>query len=274
MFVFLSKFLPPFFYPLGLVVLFVLGALLFRRKPRLQRLLLALALAVLLISSNRMVAAGLVRMLESQVPPAAELANLPETPRQEPLAPVIVLLGGGTESFSAPRGMVEVNGAGDRVLYALKLYQLGAAPKILVTGGNLDWSAESRSPAQDMADLLIFLGMPEQDIWLEGESRNTYENALYSQEILQAKGIRRIILVTSAQHMPRSQGLFSAQGLEVLPAPADFNLTDSAWQEILHPQGIDFVFNLLPSTSSLQTTTTALKEYLGMLVYRLRGWMD
>jgi uncharacterized SAM-binding protein YcdF (DUF218 family) len=274
MFVFLSKFLPPFFYPLGLAVIFILCAIFLKHKPRLQRIVLILALVVLLISSNRLVAAGLVRLLESQVPPAAELASLPAAPLREPLAPVIVLLGGGTESFSAPRGMVEVNGAGDRVLHALRLYRLGVAPKILVTGGNLDWSAESRSPAQDMADLLTFLGVPEQDIWLEGESRNTYENALYSQEILQAKGIQRIILVTSAQHMPRSLGLFAAQGLEVLPAPADFNLTDSAWQQVLHPRGVDFVFNLLPSASSLETTTNALKEYLGMLVYRLRGWMD
>ena len=273
MFVFLSKFLPPFIYPLGLVVLLNLAALYTARKVRLQRFLLILALLILLLGSNRMVASGLVHALETQIQPVPEIANLASSRLVTPLAPVIVLLGGGTETFSPPRPMVEINGAGDRVLYAVQLYRLGYAPKILVTGGNLDWSPETQSPAEDMAALLLFLGVPQEDIWLEGESRNTYENAVLSQQVLSEKGIDQIILVTSAQHMPRSIGLFTRQGLEVFPAPADFSLTEKDWQTIIHPQGVELIFNLLPGAGNLQAATNALKEYLGMLVYRLRGWM-
>lgn len=273
MFVFLSKILPPFIYPLGLAMLVILAATFLGHKVRLQRILLGLGFLILLLGSNRMVAAGLVHALETHHQPATEIANLSLTRRDTPLAPVIVLLGGGTESFTPPRPMVEVNGAGDRVLYAVQLYRLGYAPNILVTGGNLDWSPDIQSPAEDMAALLIFLGVPQEDIWLEGESRNTYENAVFSQQILSREGINKIILVTSAQHMPRSVGLFAYQGLEVLPAPADYNLTEKDWQQITHPQGVNILLNLLPSASNLEATTRSLKEFLGMLVYRLRGWM-
>lgn len=273
MFIFLSKLLPPFFYPLGLAILLIAAALFLWRKVRLQRILLILALLILFLGSNRLVAAGLVRGLEYQYQPLPEITQHPETKRAAPLAPVIVLLGGGTESHTPPRPMVEVNGAGDRVLYAVQLYRLGYAPKILVTGGNIEWMSSGPSPAEDMAELLHFMGVPQEDIWLEGESRNTYENAVYTREILEPKGIHSIILVTSAQHMPRSVGLFAKQGFEVLPAPADFSVTETEWEKIAHPKPIDLLFNLLPGISNLSATTNSLKEYLGMFIYRLRGWM-
>lgn len=274
MFIFLSKFLPPLIYPLNLAVLLITLSVFVRRKVRLQRVLLILGLVILLVASNRFVATGLIRELENRISPAPEIARLSPTRLDTPVSPVIVLLGGGTESFTPPRSMVELNSAGDRVLFAVQLYRLGYGPKILVTGGNLDWSSNTQSPAEDMAALLQFLGVPNEDIWLEGESRNTYENAVYSYQLLKDKGIHQIILVTSAQHMPRSVGLFAKQGLEILPAPADYNLTEQNWQQIIHPRGVNILLNLLPSASNLEMTTGALKEYLGMLVYRLRGWMD
>lgn len=273
MFVFLSKFLPPLVYPLGLVILLIVAALLLGQRPQYQRLALALALGLLLLSSNRLAAAALVRGLEYRHLPPPEIAQAPAAGRSEPLAPVIVLLGGGTDSFSPPRPMVELNGAGDRVLYAAQLYRLGYAPRLLVTGGNINWMTNGRSPAEDMRDLLIFLGVPVEAIWLESESQNTYENALYTRQLLAADGIDRIILVTSAQHMPRSVGLFVKQGFEVLPAPADFTLTEEEWQRLVHPQFVDIIFNLLPGAGHLATFTSALKEYLGIFVYWLRGWL-
>lgn len=273
MFLFLSKFLPPFIYPLGLVSLLVIAAFFLHKKVRLLRSALLLALAILLLGSNRLVAASLVRSLEYQHLPPAEIANQPATKRLEPLAPVIVLLGGGTEPAASPRHMVELNGAGDRVLYAALLYRLGYAPNILVSGGNLDWLPAQRSPAEDMADLLVFLGVPREVVWIENESRNTYENAVFTHQILAERNIQKIILVTSAQHMPRAFGLYKKQGFEVLPGPADFAITELEWQRILHPLPADFLLSLLPDASNLNATTNALKEYLGILVYRLQGWM-
>lgn len=263
MFVFLSKLLPPLVYPLGLACLLILAALALRHSGW-QRAALIAALILLLVGGNRWVAMGLARSLEHRYLP-------PET---VPHADVIVVLGGGTASHDAPRPFTEVNSAGDRVIYAARLYQQGVAPNILVSGGLLEWTTLPTQPAEDMTELLVFMGVPEQAVWQQPQSRNTYEDAVYSAEILHQKGIDRILLVTSASHMPRSVPLFQAQGLEVIPLPVDYTVTESEWRRALSPDIRTLLLGLVPSADNLATTSKMLKELLGILVYDLRGWND
>jgi uncharacterized SAM-binding protein YcdF (DUF218 family) len=263
MFLYLSKILPPFVYPVGLVTILILVALLAARRPRLQRASLLFALGLLLITGNRWVADGLLRSLEWQYLPSENIPN----------AEVIVLLGGGTLSAEPPRPMIELNSAGDRVLYAAQLYQQGKAENILVSGGKPDWLSEQTSPAEEMAYLLELLQVPAEAIWLEPASRNTYENSLNSRAILEAKGIKRIILVTSAAHMPRAVALFKRQGFEVIPAPTDFRVTQSGWEQLTSGDLPFLAMNLLPSAENMAQTTGALKEYIGLFIYKLRGWL-
>jgi len=264
MFVYLSKLLPLFIYPLGLACILLILVLILEKRRQWRRGLLITALVLLWLASNRWVSFSLARSLEWQ--------NLPPIPM--PQAEVIVLLGGGTESADYPRPMTEVNGAGDRVLYAAKLYKEGFAPNILVSGGNLEFS-ESRgdTPAAEMTELLILTGVPNEVIWQQPNSENTYEDALYSAEILKEKDVHRIILVTSAIHMPRSVALFEQQGIEVVPAPVDFTVTEQNWHSTFKPGADEVLIYLLPNASSLGLTTNALKEYLGLLIYGLRGWL-
>ena len=219
---------------------------------------------MLLIGSNRWVSYGLARSLEWR--------NLPS--ETTPQAEVIVLLGGGTEPGDYPRPMTEVNSAGDRVLYAAKLYRDGAAPAILVSGGNLNFSAaRGTTPAEEMTELLVQLGVPADAIWRQEQSQNTYEDALYSAEILREKEITEVILVTSAMHMPRAKALFENQGVDVIAAPVDFTITEQNWQSVFQPSLGELVINLMPNASALDLTTTVLKEYIGLFVYHLRGWI-
>jgi uncharacterized SAM-binding protein YcdF (DUF218 family) len=270
MYVFFSKTLPPFVYPLGIAMLLVLLALFLHKRVRWQRLVLILSLLVLLIFSNRWTAAWLTRSLEWRYFTPPELTPASLQALQSPLADVIVVLGGGTESFLAPRPLVEVNGAGDRVLYAAYLYKHGAAPHLLLSGGRIDWLSAGDSPAQDMAFILALMDVPADALWLEPRSLNTAENAVEAKKFLETKGIQRIILVTSAAHMPRAVKLFKEQGFEVLPAPTDYDLTEEDWQSLTHGSLLTQVYNLLPSASNLSSTTSSLKEYLGMLVNTLR----
>lgn len=264
MFVYLSKLLPLFIYPLGLSFLIFLTVALFGRKKRPLKGLLISGLIILYLASNRWVSYGLARSLEWK--------NLP--PQDLPHAEVIILLGGGTEPADPPRPMAEVNSAGDRVLYAAKLYHAGAAPIILVSGGNLEFSSERKiKPAEDMTELLLLLGVPEDAIWQQPHSQNTHEDALYSAEILAEKDINEVILVTSAMHMPRSKALFIKQGLAVIPAPVDFTITKQNWHTAFHPNFGEFLINLLPGVGPLSLTTNAIKEYIGLLIYGLRGWL-
>lgn len=262
MLVFLSKLVPLFVYPLGLACIFLAAALLVKRRPGWVRFSTAAALAILWLGGNNWVSISLTKSLEWRYLPSEDL----------PEAEAIVVLGGGTASPDYPRQIVEIGGAGDRVIYAGWLYHQGAAPNLLLTGGNISWMGyRGETPAEEMASILMMLGVPQDAVWLETESRNTYENALYSQEMLALKGIDKIILVTSAQHMPRAVGLFEKQGLEVIPAPTDYSVTEGSWARLWEPDLITQVFNLLPKVTNLATTTSVMKEYFGILIYRLVG---
>jgi uncharacterized SAM-binding protein YcdF (DUF218 family) len=264
MFLYLSKLLPPLVYPIGLISILIVFALLTSRHPRWQRASLLVALSLLLIAGNRWVADSLLRSLEWRYLPEAEI----------PQAEAIVLLGGGTQPAEYPRTMVEFNSAGDRVLYAAQLYHQGKADHILASGGGIEWLYSNQtSPAEDMASLLKLLQVPEDSIWLESNSRNTHENAVNSRAVLEPMGIQRIILVTSAAHMPRSLALFQQQGFEVIPAPTDFRITQSDWEQMKSPNLAVQLLNLFPSAENISQTTGVLKEYIGLFIYRLRGWL-
>ena len=262
MFVFLSKFLPPFVYPLGLIGLLILLALLLARRHRLQKITLLLALVCLWLAGNHWVAMGLARSLEWRYFP----------PDPVPQAEVMIVLGGGTEAPEFPRSTVEVNGSGDRLIYAAWLYKQGKAQHILVSGGLLDWTKSQSTPAQDMAELLQGMGVPEQAIWQQANSRNTYEDALYCAQILREKGIQRALLVTSAWHMPRAVKLFQAQGLEVIPLPTDYNVTQADWERLWSADPRAWILGALPSVDQMALTTKMLKEYIGIFTYDIRGW--
>ncbi len=262
MFVFLSKFLPPFVYPLGLACLLILLVLLRTQLPGWKKTCLIAAFLLLWLGGNRWTAMSLARALEWQYLPPVEY----------PAAEVIVVLGGGTQPAEYPRQMVELNSAGERVLYAAHLYQQGKADYLLLSGGTLGWSERDGSPAQEMALLLESLGVPAQALWLEPFSRNTYENAQNSAKILKEKGIDKILLVTSAWHMPRAVRLFEAQGLQVVPVPVDYEVTQQGWERLWEPDWRTQLVGFLPNADALSLTSMMLKEYLGNLVYQIRGW--
>jgi len=73
--------------------------------------------------------------------------------------------------------------------------------------------------------------------------------------------------------MPRSMRLFEAQGFEVIPAPTDFRVTEADWQFLFEAEPIEQVFHWIPRAYNLYVTTVMLKEYMGMVIYDLRGWI-
>ena len=227
--------------------------------------MLIVAFLLLWLSSMRWVSSALTRSLEWQ--------HLPVEPL--PKAEAIVVLGGGVDSQSSPRPLPEVNQAGDRIIYGAWLYNEGYAEKVLLNGGVVPWLGPetSKTEAQSMADLMMMLNVPEDAFLLEEQSRNTYENAFYTRKMLDEVGINKILLVTSAAHMPRSMRLFEAQGFEVIPAPTDFRVTEADWQFLFEAEPIEQVFHWIPRAYNLYVTTVMLKEYMGMVIYDLRGWI-
>ncbi|NEO61406.1 MAG: YdcF family protein [Moorea sp. SIO4G2] len=281
MFLFLSKLLPLFLYPLGLAcVLLVVALVMSWRNPRWVPIPVALALIVLLVSSNTWVTNSLIRSLEWQYLPTSEL----------PEADVIVILGGATKPPFPPRPTPEVDEAGDRVLYGAQLYREGKAPWVIPAGGRLVWGSSSNNSSQrlssqsaqssqrlapeseDMAQILEDLGVPRAAIIQESRSFNTHQNAVNVRKILDQRDLRKVLLVTSAIHMPRSVLVFRRQGIDVIPAPTDFLVSQ---YELDEPNSSSqaALLHSLPNADQLSRITRAIKEYIGIVAYRIRGWV-
>src|SRR5207237_2675856 len=107
-----------------------------------------------------------------------------------------------------------------RCLYAAELYRAAGHCPVVVTGGRMNGPSEP-SCAQVMRTFLTGLGVSEADITTEDDSQTTYENATNTRKLLEARGVRRVVLVTDAAHMFRAERCFRKQGLEVVPAPCN-----------------------------------------------------
>ena len=263
MFLYLSKLIPPLIYPLGLAcVLMVVALVTLWKRPRVASVAITLALILLLVGGNSWTSRYLVRSLEWQYLPSSEL----------PSTDAIVVLGGATRSVGFPRQTVEVNEAGDRLLYAASLYQQGKAPLIVLSGGMIEWLGFGSAESMAMASILQQIGVPASAIIEERLSRNTYENVVNVKKILSERGIDQVLLVTSAMHMPRSLLIFKHLGIAAIPAPTDFlvNIYDL---QILSSTRHGWLLYLLPNANNLEQFSSALKEYFGLVVYRLRGWL-
>lgn len=241
-----------FAYPLSqslLLCLLALLAMLFQRI-RTAFWTLLLGLCWLYLCSTAVVADYLMGALEDAYPPKA-LSVVAE-------ADAIVLLGGAIRGDVHLGTLGDLNQQADRLVHAVALFKAGKAPRLVVSGGG---QASARPEAQIMYELLQVMGIPAHAILLEDKSRDTHQNAVYTAQMLDKLGIRKILLVTSAFHMRRAEALFAAQGLEVTPAPTDY-------QRLVSPPTVS---RWLPSVSDLWQTTYALHELLGYQVYRYQG---
>ncbi|HUH88693.1 MAG TPA: YdcF family protein [Pusillimonas sp.] len=252
----LSSFLANLVIPLNLCItlLVIAVVLLMLRRRRIAAVLAALGLAWALfwsLPASSLWAGGRLEQLY----PYTAAAQLPP-------AQAIVVLGGhtagGRPNWFEP---YERETALTRTDSAIRLYRAERAPLILLSGAALDGS---QSEAESMANTLKKNGVPDQALLLEKSSFNTYENAVYSARILKELGITRVLLVTSALHMPRAMAVFSKQGLTPIAAPSA--------PQIVVPDDTAFSF-WLPDERSFFASRSIIKEYAGLLVYWLRGWI-
>ena len=252
----LSKFLPQLVYPFNLALLLLLAALLLiifgRRRSGVFTVSLAFAILVVCASPLSSV---LYRQHELRYPPVPISSS--------PAADAIVLLGGDVGIPVPPRTESQLQG--NRPLHAFRLFEARKAPLIMVTGGNVFPQEGLSAEATYTKAILAGWGVPDDAILTESKSRNTRQNALYSHQILSAQGVDKILLVTSAFHMPRAVGVFRHVGFNVAPSPAGFSVTDYR-----RPALLDW----WPSLGNLGKAQALAHEKLGILVYRARGWID
>jgi uncharacterized SAM-binding protein YcdF (DUF218 family) len=147
----------------------------------------------------------------------------------------------------------------ERCQYAAWLYHNWHKLPIVAGGGASQNGGESY--ATTMSRILQAEGVEKSMIWTEQSSHSTHENAVYAADLLRAKGIHKVALVTEAYHMLRSEKCFRKQGLEVLPAPCGFRTLDL---------GLD---DFLPGWKPIFQNERTLHEAIGLLWYRMRGWI-
>jgi uncharacterized SAM-binding protein YcdF (DUF218 family) len=258
MFLFLSKLLPPLVLPPGgNLVLFALAWFLRKRWPRLAGALFLASALTLYALSTQAGSGALLAPLENWY------ADV--TVESAPEAEAIVVLGGGVRAAAGQHKEPELAEAGDRIRKGAALYKAGKAPVILVSGGNIDFLYGAGEPeAVSVGRIFASLGVPAAAFVAESKSRNTHENAQFTWSLLNPRGVRRILLVTSAAHMPRAVALFRRAGFAVIPVPCN-HIT--GWGEP------SLLFRLVPEPQPLADSRNALREYVGLAVYWLRGWL-
>ena len=235
--------------PLGLgLELLAIGWFFSRWSRRGAQICIGLGIVVIVVFSLPLTSSFLIRSLESRHPLPAHGTELN--------ADVVVLLGGGVRLPSDSSIRTELGPGSDRLLAAFQLWMSGSAPNILVTSGN---PSIIPSEATLTAEILKSWGVPENAIIKEENSQNTLQNAVRTGQILRERRMNRVLLVTSATHMPRAMALFHREKLEVVAVAADHWITDSklTWG--------DFV----PRSTSLDGSSRVLHEYIGMFYYLL-----
>ncbi|TCV84667.1 YdcF family protein [Sulfurirhabdus autotrophica] len=240
---FVSAFLLP---PINLLVLGIAGLATVKKHPRLGKSLIVSSFLFLFILSTPFVASTLLGSLET----------FPAVTSLNPNAGAIVILGAGANSSAPEYGGDTVDALSlQRVRYGATLQRRSGLP-ILVSGGN---------PTGDTPVGILMKDALERDFhvpvrWVEDQSSNTYENAIYSFKILHQSGIDTIYLVSQAWHMPRAVASFEKAGFHVIPAPTVFS-SDK------HVSIMDF----MPNAVAFLKSYYAIHEMIGLVWYQFKN---
>ena len=214
--------------------------------------LLWISFGILFIFGNSFIQTEVTRVWESN-----RSSYLEETTYQT----AIVLGGYASEDTKWQRtNFYEASG---RLLYAIKLYQQDKVEKIILTGGSGSLLYTRNKEADAVKKFLVQIGIPEQDILCDLKARNTYENAVYTKTLLDSINASNNVLITSAFHAYRAKKCFNKQGLYPDILPTSY-LTKGSRQ-------YDLGSFLVPSVTAHKHWNTLIKEWFGILAYKLNG---
>jgi uncharacterized SAM-binding protein YcdF (DUF218 family) len=240
-----------------LIGLGLFGAiLLVTRFARAGRRLVVASLVLLAICAYSPLANFLLYPLESRFPKWDSSRGDPDG---------IIVLGGPLDAdLSAAHGVPVIQGAADRLIGAATLAQRYPKARIVYTGGSPNLISNDAREADYATALFQGLGIPKSRLTMERQSRNTKENAEFTKQTVMPKPGERWLLVTSAYHMPRSVGVFRKAGFAVEAYPVDWKVGTTE----------DLSKYYLVANGGLYLVDIAMREWLGLIAYRIRGGTD
>ncbi len=225
----------------------------FTRREGLRRRLLTVVLVLALLGTNPLLINWVLRAWE--VPPI-RVDSITEP------YDVGIVLGGFSDSASDLQDRLVMNRSANRLTQGLELYHQGKVKKLLITGGSAAIIGRRRSEGQAVAQFLRRIRFPEEDLLIEGKSRNTHENAILTAAMLSEIGLSdaRCLLLTDGFHMRRAMANFERVGLAV-----DAFSTSAAHRPfgLAAPQKW-----LIPDPRALEQWGQLLKEWVGGVVGR------
>ncbi len=238
---------------LGLLAGYLAGFAPWARLRRLGRIVLGTTLGAMLAVAILPIGSWLTLPLEERFPAPAVLPQRVNG---------IVALGGALHlRRSADRGAAQLNEYAERMIAFADLARRFPEARLIFTGGSGSLRDRAIRESDFAPGLMADLGLDPGRVLFERESRNTYENAVYSKRLAKAPPDEVWLLVTSAFHMPRAMGVFRAAGWNVVPYPVDYQ-TSGPGQGGL---GFDLA-------GGLQLIGLGLHEWVGLAAYRALGW--
>lgn len=176
---------------------------------------------------------------------------------------IIVLGGAVDQNITEARGIPALNGAAERMTEMVALARRYPEARLVFTGGQGSLVHGGLTEADVARQVLSAMGLPPERVTYEDEARNTHENAVLTHRLVQPGPGETWLLVTSASHMPRSVGVFRHAGWEILPWPVNYRTGHSlnVWYDAPFPERI-------------AQFETGLREWLGLVAYRLMGRTD
>ncbi|WP_024515439.1 YdcF family protein [Bradyrhizobium sp. Tv2a-2] len=258
MFFVLSKTLGVIILPTHfLLIIGLLGALLLLTRFRaLGRKCLVLSIVLLAICAFSPLGNVLIYSLESRFPPWDASRGAPDG---------IIVLGGPIDAdISVAHDAPVIRSAADRIVAGAALARKYPNARVIFTGGSPNLISNDAREADYAAMVFDSLGIDRSRLIVERRSRNTLENAEFSKALADPRPGERWLLVTSAFHMPRAVGLFRRAGFPVEPYPVDWRTGDKS----------DLLSFSNTATDGLLRTDIAIREWIGLIAYRLAGKTD
>ena len=255
MFFLLSKIIGFFALPSNFLIVIGLAGifLLFTRFTRLASWLVVTSLVLIAIAGLSPLGNALIVPLEDRFPPWDPSRGAPTG---------IVVLGGAiTPEVSIAHDTVALNEAAKRITATAELARRYPDARIIFSGGNNAILFDEGVEADIAVRQFEALGIAHDRITAEEQSRNTIENAVFSRLLANPQPGERWLLVTSAYHMPRAIAVFRAAGFPVEAYPVDWRTRGPA--DALRP--------FASLGDGLRRTDTAVREWVGLVVYRLTG---
>ena len=239
-----------------LLILMTVGtALLWTRRWRTGRTILLASVAVSLVIAILPVGPWLFTPLENRFP---TVHRVPEK-----IDGIVVLGGAVSQRITEARGQPALSAAAERMTEFVALARKHPEAKLVFTGGSALVLYPELKEVKVARLLFDSLGLDVSRIVFEDESRNTYENALYTRDLVKPQPGETWLVITSAFHMPRAYGCFSRVGWKVLPYPVDY-LTRGDYDP-----SPDFDF-----MGGLHILSLALHEWIGLVAYRVLDRTD